>query len=297
MTPGRALYVYKRKFGHGFKTAWLRDVFRKRILSSAPATYPEEAGSEIHVLTCQYDWLNLIWTLKSLFTLTDCRFPLVIHEDGSLNDEQVGHLRRIFPQARIVRRPEADRSLSRVLDDFPQTKKWRDWNPLALKVVDFAHYLSAPRLFLLDSDILFFSNPKALLDRHRDQNYKLNSLNKDWRYGYSVQMDQKEVKELPFPFPELINSGLGLIHKGVVTLQKVEYYLGFENIFSHKHRTEQTLIALCCAEAGFEFLPSEYDVTLEEKTPLASPVRHYVGEVRHLMYREGMSRLKLLVKQ
>jgi hypothetical protein len=37
-------------------------------------------------------------------------------------------------------------------------------------------------------------------------------------------------------------------------------------------------------------LPPEYDVRLDAPMP-GAPSRHYTGPIRHLMYREGMSRL------
>ena len=42
------------------------------------------------------------------------------------------------------------------------------------------------RMLLLDSDILFFSEPVELLRRIEDVSYEKNSLNKDWGCGYIV---------------------------------------------------------------------------------------------------------------
>ncbi len=58
----------------------------------------------------------------------------------------------------------------------------------------------------------------------------------------------------------------------------------------HFWRVEQTLYALCSSRHGVELLPGEYTVSLDG--PLGRrPVRHYVGVIRHLMYREGIAHL------
>jgi hypothetical protein len=145
-------------------------------------------------------------------------------------------------------------------------------------------------MLLLDSDILFFASPKALLDLIDDRKLKMNSLNKDWGQGYTVNPETLRPL-LDFEFPPFINSGLGLIHRGSIHFDWVEEFLALPGILSHPHQIEQTLIALCSARFGFVMLPSEYDVRLESPPP-GAPSRHYTGPIRHLMYSEGIRRLK-----
>ena len=59
----------------------------------------------------------------------------------------------------------------------------------------------------------------------------------------------------------------------------------------HVWRIEQTLLALAASRDGVDLLPErEYRISLAEGTQ-GCVVKHYVGAVRHLMYREGMARL------
>lgn len=286
---GRLLYQYKLKFGHGFVTAWYRDRVRWRILETAPVPDTKGTACEIHVLTSKGDWINLMWVLKSFYFTTGRDYSLCIHEDGSLGPYEIGQLKHHFPNARIADRATTNARLKGEMEKYPKWKAFRDKNPLALKVYDFTAFLENDRMFLLDSDILFFREPKELLRRLEDRSYMLNTLNRDWTNGYSVDLD--EVKPLlPFEFPGLINSGLGLIHNGAMRIEAIEQYLGLPKIMSHNHRIEQTLIALCCAEKGFEFLPAEYDVDTRPQLP-DTPSRHYTGPIRHRMYREGFPKL------
>ena len=289
MTLGALWYQFRTRYGHGLRVAWYRDVVRPRILQTAPVAGLTDNRCEIHVLTSRQDWLNLIWVLKSFYHASGRQYTLCIHEDGSLDDEQCQTLRRHFPDARVITRQAADVAVAAVLADRPRSRAFRDSNPLALKVFDFGVFLQSDRMFLLDSDILFFTPPEVLLNRLESPGYRRNTLNRDWAYGYSI--DQSTAQGLSgFCLEPLVNSGLGLIHRDSIDLAQVEEWLGLNGILSHSHRIEQTLIALYSCRFGFEFLPAEYDVRINDGKP-ADPCRHYTGPIRHWMYSEGMRRL------
>src|SRR5215831_6709701 len=108
ITPGALLLRFRQKFGHGLRVAWYRDVVRPRIVSTPPISGTTDKRCEIHVLTSKQDWINLIWTLKSFYLTTRRRYALCIHEDGSLTEIELATLREHFPDARIIRRVEAN---------------------------------------------------------------------------------------------------------------------------------------------------------------------------------------------
>ena len=72
----------------------------------------------------------------------------------------------------------------------------------------------------------------------------------------------------------------------------MEELLGCDSIWSgHVWRIEQTLLACAASRDGVELLPTqEYLVSLTPGTE-GCVAKHYVGAVRHLMYREGIARL------
>ena len=286
---GKLLYGYRMKFGHGFRTAWQRDVVRWRILKTPPVNGLKDASCEIHALTCERDWVDLIWSLKSLFSVSDVRFRLCIHDDGSLRPEGLAALRHHFPDARVISRGDADKKVGHMLGNHPRCLALRQSNNLSLKVFDFLSYLESDRLFLLDSDILFFRQPTVLLQRIGDREYTRNTLNRDWGMGYSVE-PQNVQDILDFPFQSHINSGLGLINKSSYDLNDFERWLQLPGVLGHSHRIEQTLVALASSKFGHEFLPQEYDVRLERTKP-DEIVKHYTGPIRHLMYGEGLNRV------
>ncbi|MEO7317841.1 MAG: hypothetical protein ABIZ56_02505 [Chthoniobacteraceae bacterium] len=289
VTAGRLVYLLKTKFSHGLSVAHYRDGVRPRILSMPPLDFPEDRSGEIHVLTSEDDWLNLIWALRSFHKSTGRNYALCIHDDGSLRAKAMGILRTTFPHARIISRSVSDARMAEVLAAFPGCRGLRTTNKLSLKVFDFAAFLEADRMILLDSDILFFDKPTALLTALHDPHFTHNTLNKDWGDGYTIDLAATR-PFLDFDCPPRLNSGLGVIHKSSLRLDWIEQFLTLPGILSHPHQIEQTLIALCSAKHGFTMLPAEYDVHLGPRNPSA-PSRHYAGPTRPLMYSEGIAEL------
>ena len=290
---GRIAYLIRSRFQHGVSVAWYRDIVRKQILSTDPVVADDSSVAEIHVMTSSSDWLNLIWTLKSFYSLSPRPYGLVIHNDGTLTDAIRQIFRHHFPACRMIDREESDNEVADLLKAFPLSNEFRRTNHLSPKLFDFAHHLRADRMILLDSDVLFFETPSELIRRIEDSTYELNSVNGDTSSAYTV--DPSVVKEqCGVTVVPRFNSGLGLIHKDSIQLDWIEEFLGLPEILSHSWRVEQTLYALCSSRFGAELLPSEYDVFLDGQVG-DRPSRHYVGAIRHLMYSEGMRKIRMRV--
>lgn len=290
MTAGRLLLGIRQKFGRGLRVAWYRDVVRPRILRTSPVTGNTDHTAEIHVLTSNSDWLNLIWALKSFYAASQRHYALCIHDDGSLGAEQSSALARHFPDARIILRRQADSDVFPALASYPRCLRFRQTNHLAPKVFDFAHYLKSDRMLLLDSDVLFFREPAELLKRAEDMSYTKNCFNADDESSYTITPEvARDV--LKINLIERFNSGLGLIHRDSLRREWLEEFLAVPGLADgHFWRIEQTLFALCSSKFGVELLPDEYRVHLGKGFG-QSPCRHYVGAVRHLFYGEGIGHL------
>ena len=287
---GRLVLCVRQKFGHGLRVAYFRDFVRSQILTTAAVEGLTDGCCEIHVFTSQQDWLNLVWALKSFYWASGRRYKLCIHEDGTLDATARREITQHFPDARIIDRDRADNNVLPTLAGFPRCLEFRRTNHLSPKLFDFWNYLDAERMLLLDSDVLFFDEPKELLRRIEDPAYRFNSVNADVTTAYTV--NQADVTSaFGFELPDKFNSGLGLIHRDSLRVDWIEEFLGLPGILGHFWRIEQTLFALCSARFGVELLPAEYRISLEPGIA-GCVAKHYVGAVRHLMYSEGMAKLK-----
>ena len=290
LTPGALWLKLNQRYEHGLRVAWYRDVVRWRILNTPPIAETSDCRCEIHVLTSQHDWLNLIWALKSFYAASGRCYALCIHEDGTLDGFALSSLRRHFPTARIIRRQEADQRLAYELQGFPRSLQFRASNLLAPKLFDFIAFLQSDRMVLFDSDLLFFAEPTAYLSRLEDVSYRLNTFNGDCDSAYTVDTATVRAR-LGNELLARVNTGLGLIHRDSIKWEWIEEFLALPGLTEgHFWRIEQTLYALCSSRYGAELLPQEYTVSLEAGVP-PRILRHYVGAIRHLMYGEGIAHL------
>ena len=290
LTPGALWLRFHQTFGHGLRVAWYRDVIRPRILTTPPIKDTIDERCEIHVLTSKEDWLNLVWTLKSFYVASGRRYALCIHEDGSLAEGEVAALQRHFPDARIIRRRDADSKLADMLRAFPRSLSFRNTNLLAPKLFDFMAFLKSERMGLFDSDLLFFAEPTVYLQRVEDPAYRRNTFNSDCGHCYTVEPDAVRAR-IGHELLPCVNSGLGLVHRDSVRWDWTEEFLALPGILAgHFWRIEQTLYALCSSRYGVELLPDEYTLRLEPGIGARCFI-HYNGTIRHLMYGEGMARL------
>lgn len=292
MSLGSIWLKTRMTLGHGLRVAYWRDVVRPRILQTRPVVGNTDYSCELHVLSSEKDWMNLFWMLKSFYHITGRKYALCIHDDGSLGPEVAQLLSEHFPDSRLIMRQEADERLADVFAEFPRCREFRGLkeNNLPLKVFDFFEYAKSERVMLVDSDVLFFSEPTELLRRIEDPTYLKNSVNADCTTAYALEPEAL-AEATGLKVEASYNSGLGLIHRESMSKAWVEEFLGIPGFREGHHwRIEQTLYALCSFRWGFEMLPEEYRVRIE--TGLEGlPSRHYVGEIRHLMYGEGVRRL------
>jgi hypothetical protein len=265
-------------------------VIRPRILSTPAISGTTDKHCEIHALTSKDDWLNLVWTLKSFYVASGRRYALCIHEDGSVDEWAIEALRSHFPTARIIRRKEADAKIAKVLRSYPRSLSFRNTNVLGPKLFDFIAYLESERMGIFDSDLLFFAEPSAYLQRVEDPTYRRNAFNGDISSAYTV--DAEIVRPLiGHDLQPRVNAGFGLVHRDSIHWDWTEEFLALPGILGdHFFRIEQTLYALCSSRYGAELLPEEYTMRLEPGIG-GRCVRHYHGAIRHLMYGEGIPRL------
>jgi hypothetical protein len=279
------------KYGHGLRCAYYRDVVRPKILNTPPVTDTRDTTCEIHLLTCEADWLNAIWALKSFYWASGRAYALCIHDDGSLSETARTEIQAQFPNGRLVLRDEADRLAVKRLADYPMTRQFRQVHRAAPKLIDFPAFLDADRMLVLDSDILFFKPPLAILEHIHSPSYNKNCFNEDISTSYTITIDEAR-EAFHVDLLERINCGFGLVQNNSLRYDWIEEFLNVDGMADKIDVwvTEQTLYALCSSRHGAELLPEDYTLYFEKGLG-DRPFRHYVGRIRHLMYSEGIRAL------
>jgi hypothetical protein len=152
--PGRIWWQLSRDMKRGWDASYHDYNTLRRIDDWYWPYWGEKAAQvPVHVLTGGKDWRLSAWMLASFFHFTEVAWPVVIHDDGTLNREARAGLTSLFEGARIIDRAEADAEMEKVLRPFPFCADYRFSHPLALKIFDMAHFAADDRFIIIDSDV------------------------------------------------------------------------------------------------------------------------------------------------
>ena len=97
--------------------------------------------------------------LNSLLATSQEKLQLVIHDDGSLTDEDQALIRGELPKALVVSRDQADGELARPLEAFPTLKQARPKLPHLLKILDVPMLCRGENVSFVDSDVFSSCEP------------------------------------------------------------------------------------------------------------------------------------------
>jgi hypothetical protein len=263
-----------------------------QVLATAPvrAEVPGRGPVEVHLLCHRGDHLCAIWALKSFYRTSGVRWPAVVHVQGRLTAAMRRRFRHHVPDATVISQDEADaRVLEALSARHPRLLDARRLSPFMMKLIDPVLCAGAERLVILDSDVLFFREPRELCAHveqaapdawlfQRDPSSTYNISEADAATAFGIRM------------PARVNSGIAMVPRSLVDFDLCERLLEHPDVSRPTGWIEQTLFALCAGAAGrVTFLPSSYLISLERGLDYGSfTARHYAGPSRPLLTEEGM---------
>lgn len=90
------------------------------------------------------------------------RLAVAVHDDGTLDAGDRRTLQRHLPGARIIDAARADREVHRRLAGHPACQAYRARRRTGKQLFDFTLLARAPRIISMDSDVLFFRQPRQM---------------------------------------------------------------------------------------------------------------------------------------
>lgn len=272
-----------------------RSSLRKPYLALTPVAVPvQDQDYSVHMLLCNRDFEMSICALRSFVFYCGRSFEFVIHEDGTLTRRQKEYLLKNFPRSEII---DYDRSSNLAKETFGENSeiyKIRLKGVMMLKLIDIKLFSKKKKAIVLDSDILFFQKPSAVLDAATRFDVP-NLFNKDVTTSLTAP---KEVLEdiCGKKIPERINAGFSVLYTDAINFILIEKWLKDLNdrkIEFILHRIEQSLITMLCVthKNGIDYLPETYDVSFDKNVD-QSVCKHYVGVIRHGFELEGLTYLE-----
>lgn len=262
------------------------------VLATSPvhADAPGSGPVEVHLLCHRADHLCAIWALKTLYRTSGVRWPAVVHVQGSTTAMMMRRFRRHVPDARLIVQDEADaRVRSALADRYPRLVEARRQSPFMMKLIDPVLLANADRIVILDSDVLFFREPRELRAHVEQAPADAWLFQRDPASTYNVN-EADVASTFGIRMPERVNSGIAVVPRSLVDFDLCERLLEHAALRRPSGWIEQTLFALCAGARGrVEYLSPSYVISLERGLDYDGvTARHYAGASRPLLTEEGM---------
>jgi hypothetical protein len=219
--------------------------------------------------------------LGSLLSRTRDPLHLVLHDDGSLTEQDEERLHLGLGGAMVLRRPEADDRAEEMLREYPHALKYRREDVFGLKLLDTALFASG-NIAYCDTDIYFF---RPFCELFKFPNPETSALfMMDLQNAYSMPArDLWKTKEARLP--RQVNAGIFFCRRSTFDLDFIEWFLQQPRFLSVRHWVEQTCWAMLGFRAGCRLWDPRqiWMVNSRQQPPMGMVAGHFVQPVRQTL--------------
>lgn len=258
-----------------------------------PLIAPEGGVSlEIAFLSGDRFWWQTLFCVVSLQTHSPSRIVPVVYDDGTFDEATWSAFSRVVPWARLERGADIQVRLDALLPAarFPSLRGRRLAYPHLRKLTDI-HVGRSGWLAVLDSDMLFFRPPQALLKWLAAPDRPCSLVEAISCYGYSPGLMRELAGSDP---PERVNVGVCGLRSDTIDWDRLEHWCREMLAREGTHYfQEQALAAMLltgqeCHRFGlpdYVVLPS----VAEGRNPEAA-LHHYVSSSKRSYFQHGWRR-------
>jgi hypothetical protein len=187
---------------------------------------------EIHTLICKRDIDLFIKTIKLFSFYSKLDFDIIIHEDGSFDEEDSLYVTNILPNTIVINRKFADEHIKEFLKNYELCTHFRfaeHHTIFRIKLFDPFYFTKSNNIIYMDADILFCKNPESLI--HHIQN-KCGTYLRDTWSAYCVPFRDEDNDTT---IDRFINAGLNYYPtKNHYSLDEIEKCL--QILYNHGSR-------------------------------------------------------------
>jgi hypothetical protein len=295
----RPLSALAKSVEEGGPWAQIRTGMGRRQMEAAAHTLlpiPAASGGaplEIHLLTGRRFWYQTAFCLWTLGRQSRRPLAPVIYDDGSLDGNRRALLARIFPAARFV---SASDSTSRLDSHLPASRfpslRERRLSYLQIRKLTDVHVGQAGWKLFIDSDLLFFHEPRLLVSWLDNPSKPLHATDVQNAYGYPLDMLSDLAGR---PVAERLNTGLCGLRSEEIDWDLMEHWCAslIRRAGTHYYQ-EQALIAILLAGRDCTVAPAADYVTLPrppEVHECRAVMHHYVAESKRWYFRNNWRRV------
>jgi hypothetical protein len=281
---------------NGGPVAQWRTERSRREMEAAAARLPElpvfrDAPPLVfHVMTGRKFWYQTVFCLHSLSRAAQATVNAELYDDGTIDAECSRRLGELGSRVRLHSQAEARARIDALLpfSHFPALRDRWEHYPNIRKLID-VHLGQSGWKLVLDSDLLFFRRPDALLQWFTGTDRPLHAVDCQESYGYS----RRRMEDLAgATIPPMVNVGLCGLRSDSLDWKLLESWCA-ELIAREKthYYLEQALVAMLMArEPRRIVLPAGDYITMPDEAEVRAPravMHHYVAESKRWYFRDG----------
>jgi hypothetical protein len=268
-----------------------RDRREMEAAATALPRLPHFSGTPqtVHLMTGRRFWYQTAFCLYSLSHASQAPLHVEIYDDGTLDETCRAYLNRLGISMRVHSIVDLRRKRDQLLpiDRFPVLReRWENY-PNIRKLID-VHLGSTGWKLVIDSDLIFFRRPGALLDWLKAPDRILYAIDSEESYGYSRPL----LKQLAgHPIPVRLNVGICGLKSDALDWTELEAWTAeLHRREKTNYYLEQALVAMLAArEPSLAVSASEY-VTFPSQAEVINPqaiMHHYVATAKRWYFRYG----------
>lgn len=256
---------------------------------------------EIHSLCQKSDIWILACSLYSFLHFSGLNpSAIIIHDDGSLDDNDKRVLVSKFSNLQVISRETADEKIVNLLESERAKLYRKNGHPLILKLVDIFILSSAPKVMILDSDVLFFKQPGEII-----QFVKSSSGLDALISGFPESLDKFQIlvnnkylksRDLVNKRVEYMNSGIILYNKSSLTADMLYEYFDNCSMNYHDYFVEMTGWNCLISQLNYDFLPLDQYI-IKGRVSDTTVTKHYTSGRRQELYAHGIALLRKCLKK
>jgi len=246
----------------------------RQLALDLPPVHAYEDGLSLYFLTGKNYLYQTVFCIQSLKQVSGQRFAYIMVDDGSFDDALALQARRMVPDVCLVSSEQVTANLDRRLpwEQFPHLRAKRLHYPQLRKLTDI-HTLGDGWKLVLDSDMLFWDTPEAMIDWLRNPCGPVHMVDCTESYGYSKSLMEKLCGT---NVPELLNVGIIGLKSEQIDWKALDLWIReLEGREGGSYYLEQALSAMLIGDADAQVLgPDQYIVNPAAEN--AGVLHHYV---------------------
>ena len=244
---------------------------------------------EVHFLTGAKYWYQTLFCAWSMQLHANAVIKPVLYDDGTLSDELVTQFRDVMPSTALVPYAEITERLEDALpaSKYPELRARRLTYPHLRKLTD-VHAGRSGWSLVLDSDMLFFREPRFVLDWLKEPTRRCHMLDVEESYGYPIELMNRLAGK---PVLRMVNVGMCGFKSETIDWDRLEYWCrSLVAAGKMQYLLEQALTAMLLSQSECSAAPkADYRVKpdlAEGRTPTAV-LHHYVAESKRSYFQFG----------